>query len=301
MSAPRRRSPRRPGTRARVLAVSLPLVAVTLGACAPAAPEGSGSGSDDDRSARIAAIRTARAALEQPVTSLLTAGAATTTAVAGLRLEPPVDPAAAADESDRIDRDLRTRLRRAVDAAAAVDLDGPTADVAAARSALDDAVVAARNLHAAAGVQTEQVRLLASVDVRLAAQTTRWSEPGSFSSQIARLEEIAAAASGMADELGDVAPTPACSDALARRIRAARAVERTSRELRDLVAARRGEDFDARLRALVADPYGLAGRPLATGIDADCWARSRVVTAAADVRTAVTAIERALDPPELRG
>lgn len=292
------RRPREARTRGARAVASVAVAAVLAGACG-ATTRADGAAPSPSTGRRIAEIRSARAVVEAPVLALAQTATATAAAVTRLRTEPPPTPGGAVRESDRIDGTDRPALRAALAQVEGLRLGGG-ADVAAAQDALDEAVAAGYALDDLAARHTDHARRLADADRRLLELVAGWSTPGSFGTQLERLDASRAAAETLRADLAAVTPSPPCSSALQQRIDAAAAVARASAELRGLVASRRGEAFDARVAALSEDPsVPRPDRPL-PGVEAGCWTTSDLVAAEGRLRAAVEAVERALDPSELR-
>lgn len=250
---------------------------------------------------RVEVIRDARAAVARPAAVLAGAAEGARTAVASLREGPPasIETRLAAIEA------ARSRAVAALDDALArarrIDLRATTPDVQEAGAVWSRALDAADRTASAARADLARLEEAARADAELAALTDAWERPGSFSQQLARLDRTAAAAADFAGQLSRQDDVAACLTTFSRRADAARTTERRTRELRELVAARRGTAFDQRRDAFAAAPLG-RDVPLATA-DAEefpCWqAQAPVGEAAAEVGAALRALERALNPADL--
>lgn len=278
------------------------VVAVLLGvpACTPSS--GPEPAATDDADERIATVLALRSAAGPPAAELGSAAATVTQQLADLRAALPVDPADRVAAAGELRDGALARLEDARDAVGpelAGDADGPDAD--AVRAALGDAVDAADALLAAATEDLVLLERAADADARLVRVVAAWEEPGSRNEQLGRLAEVAAEADTLAAELGPSDDVPGCSDAVARRARAAEAMADASRELRGLVERRRGEEFDARRAELASDPAA-STRALveADRGELDCWREeSPVVARAAEVAGSLEELEAALNPSDL--
>ena len=242
---------------------------------------------------RIEAIRTAREAVVRPAQDLGTAAAQV------------------AADLDALVQDLGepeiTAVRTAVEdldgarsAVGELELEPSTDDVAAAAGSLEDASAGADQLERAAedvaGTADEALAVAEALDEIVAA----WDEPGSRSQLMARFEELAAQAEGLAER----APPQACSGPVEEAIDAATFVAEATRELRSLVAQYDGNGFDARREELHDAPYGTTEdgdtRAPGTSLEGDtCPAIADARTAASDVATALRELQQALNPSDL--
>lgn len=275
-------------------------VLLVVAACTPSS--GPGTEATDDPDERIATVRTLRTAVGPPAAELGSAAATVTQQLADLRAALPVEPADRVAAAGDLREGPLARLedaRDAIDPELAGDADGPDAD--AVRATLDDAVAAADALVDAATEDLVLIERAADADARLVRVVTAWEEPGSRNEQLARLAEVAAEADALAGELGPSDDAPDCSDALARRARAAEAMADASRELRDLVERRRGEEFDARRAELASDPAASTRALVEDDRDElDCWREEGpVVARAAEVAASLEELEAALNPSDL--
>ncbi|MBW3620956.1 MAG: hypothetical protein KY461_11975 [Actinobacteria bacterium] len=288
-------------TRWRASAAFLTVAALTA-AAGCSAPTDTATEDTPTADERIATVRALRAAVGADAAALGTAAATVALELDRLHASLPAGPAerraaVAAAEDATLDP-----LRDALEGFGpdlAGDATGPDAE--AVRGALGDAASAAAALASEAERDLATVTRTAAADERLLHLVAAWSEPGSRSEQLRRLEEVAAAAEALAAELEDVEETPACLGSVPRRAEAAVTVARGSRELASLVEARRGEEFDVRRRELSADPFGTGG-PLVVEDRARvaCWREQSAVVDRADaVASALDELEAALNPTDL--
>ncbi len=278
------------------LAATVLVGTVALAACTDTGAE-PGAGASADRASRVEAIRAARDVVVAPMQRLGTAAATVAD-----RLDDAVQRRTAQDAAEL--RDALDALAEARDEVAAVDLPTPTSDVDEAAAALDDAVAAADDLGEHAARVATVVEVTADAIARLRDIVERWQERGSRSQVGARLDEAAATAAGIADDLDDPdAAPPGCPAAVEEVVDAATAVAQASRELAGLARAGEGTAFDER-RSELADalfgvdddqPVRLDDRITAEG----CPALADATTAATAVVGAIQRLEAALNPPDL--
>lgn len=272
-------------------------VALLAGACA--------SPDDAPSEDRADAIRMARVELGGAIGRIGAAVVGTEEAVTEVRLgEPPAPDERRAGVASVRDGAL-AELEDALAATAAVEPDSDDPAVEAAFASWREARAAAEDLVDAAAADLDHTERLATVDATLAEIVEGWSAPGSHSEQVARFTELRDRALAQAQDLEAMEPRPSCSDGVPNRREAARRVADATEELRALVEARRGAEFDARRGELTADAYGLdevSGDPatvlarLDAG-DRDCWRPHGATADAADrFETAVGEVERALNP-----
>lgn len=284
---------------ARLLALGTVAAAglLVLGACSTAPADDPPTEGD-----RAATVEELRRTVGPPAVEVGSAAATLAERLEELHAELPTEPSQRRAAVDAIRSEELTDLDAALEGYGsdlAGELAGPDAD--AARAALADSRDAAAALREHADADLQLVVAAADADAELTQLVAAWDEPGSRQEQLERLQETAAAAAALADDLATLDDVPDCSGSIRLREEAARAVAEATIELRDLVAARRGSEFDERRRALLSDPYG-AGRPL---VDADredigCWRRDGPVPAAtAALRAALERLEDALNPSDL--
>lgn len=250
---------------------------------------------------RIEEIRAARMAVAEPAVALGEAVTTVALAVRDARIEVDEDPADRRETVAFIRDGALVTLDTATSDASDVELEGTSDDIEKARDAWTAAQQAAANLDDAARADLDLVVTLADAEDRLAEFVRVWRQPGSRSQQIERLGETADAADAVADDLEAVEERPACSDAVQRRVEAARYVAEASRELRSLVEGYRGNEFDERVEELTDDPYGqTVPFHRADAVEVTCWQDNSEVTAARDaVRSALDELQAALNPPDL--
>lgn len=270
---------------------------VLLAACTDT-PADPGAGPSTDRATRVEAIRAAREVVVAPMQQLGTAAA-----TVAERLNGAVQQRTSRHATDL--RDALDALAEARDEVAAVDLEAPTSDVREAAEALDAAAAAADDLGEHATRVATVVEVTADAIGRLRDIVEGWQERGSRSQVGARLEEAAATATGIADDLDDPEEAASgCPAAVGEVAGAATAVARSSQELAELARAGAGTSFDERRTELADAPFGLddAGEPvqLDDPITADgCPALADATTAATAVVDAIQRLETALNPPDL--
>lgn len=277
------------------------LVAGVAGGCAPGVVGGPDEVRETivvDEGGRAAAIRGAREALAEPVPRVVAEARAFRDVLDGIWTASG-DSALRAELVELADP---SALLVAADDLAAVELAGDTEDLVAVREQVALVVGAARDAAAAAPAELVDLPLLVLADQRLAALPPVWDEPGSFSQQVARLEELSVTAAELALELDRPAALP-CTGVWQRRVEAAeRVVDRTA-TLLELVRGRDGEAFDEMRATLGEDPFGTGGRSLGD-LDAEagaCWGEdSAVPDRLATIDEAVRGLTAALDPPDLR-
>lgn len=277
-----------PRSRRPVATVAL-VLAVVLAACTGSS--GTAPTADADR---VTAIRTARQTVVEPAQALGTAAAEAAARLETLVARPGAGTVAA----------TRTALADLVDAREAVEaleLDAPTEDVRTAAAALDDAATGAGALEDAAGTVADAAERATAVADDLRAVVTAWDERGSRSQLLERFDELEAEARGLAD---DTEPPEACPGPVEGAVAAAAFVADATAELREFVAQRDGNGFDARRAELDAAPYGTtdSGEPrdLDAAVDTDdCPAIGEAEAAAADVAAALRNLQQALNPTDL--
>lgn len=291
---------RPPGRRS----IALPLVLAVLlaAACSSPEPEPSPTATTADPDERIATILELRPAVGPAASEVGSAVATLAEQVEELAGDPPAEPDVRRRTAATIRSGALTLLTDALEGFGpdlAGEASGPDAE--AVRAALDGTRTEATALAEVADRELALVERTADAEDELATMVAAWSEPGSRNEQLELLAEVAEGADDLADELGGIEDVPTCARRLERRAAAARTVASATRELRALVEARRGEEFDARRQELLADPYGTGG-PLVDGdrADADCWRREApVVDRAAGVAAALADLEAALNPADL--
>lgn len=250
------------------------------------------------------AVRRARAVLTTPLEEVGWAVLGTQRDVTSLRLGTPLDPAQRLARAESVGAGPVQALGDARARLAAVELPGGERSMQAAREAVTDILAASDAVAAAARADLALIATLAAAEVELAALAATWDEPGSRSRQLQRLSETREAATAVADRLDDLPERPACGEAVARRVAAARAVAAASAELHELVAARRGDAFDQRRAALGADPYGLGTPELASldAADRGCVEREgEIVIAVERFDAALDRLVASLNPPSTPG
>ena len=292
----RRRPPARP--RAASPLVVAVLVAVLVAGCdLPSSDGGTIVVTTDDR---VEEVRAARDALAAPVPLLI--GEAERLVGALERVwteEAPSEDRAALAAALRV-----APFADALDDLDAVTLAGDGRDVVAATALLDDLVGDARALLAVVEEELASVEAPPPFDAELEDLLAGWDARGSYSQQLAALEELAVTAEELAAVADQRSAVPACVSLWPRRSEAATVVAARTRELRSLVRDRRGQEFDELRDAYRQDPYG-TGELLGV-LDAraarGCWAAASeapVLLTALDEH--VAALEEALDPPDLQG
>ena len=276
-------------------------IALLLVLVAPACGEGTGSGSDDGPSAeRIAAVATARQQLGPPAADL--ASAVSTVGTSILEVYAAGDDASGRLAAiDAIRDELLPRLRDGLEGARAVELAADPSQTQLIVAAWEDLAASAAEVPEIAAEDLDLLQRLLVAEVELLELAEAWQTPGSRSDQIDHLDATAASAADVETTLTQLQPRARCSRAVAHRLAAARHVAAASAELRDLVAAQRGEEFDARRAELGQDPLGLA-TTLAEldGEDLACWEDQLPTSVAvAGVLTAADRLEAALNPPDV--
>lgn len=268
------------------------LVAAVVACSGPSDAPGQTSSSD-----RIEAIRQAREAVEEPAVALGTAALTLTERVERLATIGADDLEAALDSVDEASADLRD----AATDASEVEFDRSTSDTAEAAAALQ--VAAAGGEEAAAGGDTlvAVIARAAEIDERLAELVAGWEERGSRRELTDHFADLAEQADQLADEVEEEATDQACSAVLELRVRAARSVAAGTRELRELVAAYRGNEYDVRQPELLADPYGEGGASLfeVSQNAGFCPLVDLIGTTVAEVTEALDRMQQALAPGDL--
>lgn len=250
---------------------------------------------------RVATVRELRRAVGPAATAFGTTVATVADRLDDLHAAWPLDPAERRARIDAVADQLPALREAGTALAGALAGDVSGADAEATQAAVADAVAAGERFEHAAGADLDRARLATDAELRLQELVETWHEPGSRREQLARLDATASAAAALAEELSATEDLPACTQLVARREAAARTVADRTRQLRELVAARRGREFDERRRAFAADPYA-AGAPLAEADrdELDCWrAQAPAVGRARDVRAALEGVEAALNPADL--
>lgn len=268
-------------------------VALVVVACSPDTAPGE---------SRIEEIRAARTVLGPAIGELGGAVLTLEEQVTRVRLGDPPTPGERLSAVEGIRQEVLADLEGALDDTAQVELEGDDPAVEDARTKWQEARTAAEELLQAAPADLDHTRRLAEVDAALAGIVSGWEVPGSYSEQVERFTNLRNRARSEAAGLEAVEPRPPCSTAIERRREAARWTAGATEELRALVEARRGEEFDARRQELHAQVYGQGGDPataLARGdaADRECWRDEGATPQAADrFEGAVDGIERALNP-----
>lgn len=273
--------------------VAVVALVMALVACSGGGGE-DGSGTGASAQDRVAAVREARQVVVEPAQALGTAAAEVAARLQALVAEPGPDTVtsvrSAVDDLDDAGADVD-----------AVELDTATEDVASAAAALDDAGDAADDLATAASAVADAVEAATGAADRLAAVVAGWDERGSRSQLLARLDELQAETTEVADGLDR---PERCAGPVEEVTAAATFVAEATGELRELVAQRDGLGFDARRAELDAAPYGTtaAGEPRRPGgpvATASCPAVDAAEEAAADVAAALRELQQALNPADL--
>ena len=248
-------------------------------------------------SARIQAIRQAREAVEAPAVALGTSALTLAERVERLGAITANELEAALASVE----EAAGELRDSADAAADVDFDRSTADTAEAAAALQTAAARSEEAAVAGDTFAAVLRDASGVDERLGELVAGWEERGSRRELTEHFAELAEEADRLADELEEEAVDQACSAVLELRARAARNVAAGSRELRELVATYRGNEYDVRQPELLADPYGEGGATLfEVSQDAGfCPLADIIGTTVADVTEALDRMQQALAPTDL--
>lgn len=278
-------------------------VALVLGGCAVEVdnPTSGATAPDPDRTERIAAVRATRELVGPGAVALVEAAAAARATALEALAAPPADPLrwpdVAAAAAAAVDALLDEATRTASEAAAAVPR---TEDTAAAVERLGSARRTVERWAADVADVLGRPAVLAGHDAELARIAAAWDTPGSRRQQLAALDVLAADATAVAAAAADDAAALACAASSDVRARAAANVATATRELRDLVAAYRGNEFDARRAELRPDPDGLpaGARATAAADDADCLADG-LLAVPEDVAALVDDLERLLTPDEL--
>lgn len=273
--------------------VSLTLLIVVAVACSgpTGMPDGTPSAS------RIEAIRQAREAVAAPAVALGTSALTLVERVERLETVEADDLEVALASAGEAADDLRD----AATDASAVEFDRTTADTADAAAALQTA--AARGEEAAAGGRTlvAVIAQAAEIDERLAELVAGWEKRGSRRELTDHFADLAEEADRLADEIEGQAADQACSAVLELRTRAARSVAAGARELRELVAEYRGNEYDVRQPELLADPYGEGTTNLfeVSRGNGFCPLVDVIGTVVAEVTGALDRMQQALAPADL--
>lgn len=268
------------------------LVLVTVACSGPTGTPDGTSSSD-----RIEAIRQARAAVEAPAVALGTSALTLVERVERLETVGANDLEAALESAGAAADDLG----EAATDASEVEFDRSTADTADAAAALQAAAASGEEASAGGHTLVSVIAQAAEIDERLAELVAGWEERGSRRELTDHFAELADEADQLADEVEQQASGQACSAVLELRARAARSVAAGTRELRELVAEYRGNEYDVRQPELVADPYGEGGTSLfevsqAAGF---CPLVDVIGTTVAEVTDALDRMQEALAPADL--
>jgi hypothetical protein len=281
-----------------VPAASVLVVALLLQGCAlPSSDGGTIVVTTDER---VQEVRDARAGLAAPVPAVV--GEAERLVAALERVWTEEAPAA---ERAALAEALRTApVEDAVAVLDAVELAGTGRDVVAAREVVTALVADTGALLGAVREELASLTSLPPHDEQLAALLEGWDARGSYSEQLAALDELAEAAEALATAAAGRTATPACVGVWDRRADAADVVAERTRELRALVRDRRGQEFDDRRDAYGADPYGVGADlgVLDARAAAACWEDASAAPGLlARLRAHVEDLEDVLDPPDLQG
>lgn len=245
----------------------------------------------------VAAIREARAAVADPAAELVAAARATTASVARLREQPPPAPAARTAATAAVADGPLARLEAAAAEARRVAISSPSA----VAQAWGEAVNAGAAVATTAAADLAVIVAAAEADAALADLVAAWDEPGSYSQQLTRLADVAAAAASLSQLLGARADVAECLSTFDRRSAAAARIEERTRDLRRLVAERQGGAFDQQRDSYRAAPLG-GDAPLVEQDAAEfrCW-RTRAPLAGASTRLeeALASLQLTLNPPAL--
>lgn len=276
---------------------ALLLVVLAVAACRDQAASDSDGGPSAER---VAAVATARQQLGPPATDL----ASVVTTIGSSLLDVYADGEGANERLATIEAiraELLLRLREEIDSARAVDVTADPSQTEAITAAWDVLISNAADVPGAVQDDLDHLEHLLEAEVALLELAETWHVPGSRNEQILGLEATAAAAAELEASLTQLQQRAECSRAIAHRLAAARHVSAASTELRDLVAAQRGNEFDQRRAELAQDPLGL-GANLADldGDDVSCWEDELPTSVAvAAVLSAVERLEAALNPRDV--
>ncbi len=274
------------------------LVAVLTAGCdLPSSDGGEIVVTEDDR---VDEVRAAREVLAEPVPQLLGEAERLVDALERVWTEeaPSAERAALADSLQL------GPFEAAIDVIATTDLEGVGPDVTTASALLDDLVRDARAVVSEVEGELAAVAAVPAFDQQLEELLAGWDARGSYSQQLTAFEELATAAEGLAATADDRSATPACVELWPRRSEAAAVVADRTRELRELIRDRRGQEFDELRDRYRQDPFGtgdLLG-VLDARAAAACWVDGSGVPAALVVlEERVGELGAALDPVDLRG
>ncbi len=274
------------------------LVAVLTAGCdLPSSDGGEIVVTEDDR---VDEVRAAREVLAEPVPQLLGEAERLVDALERVWTEeaPSAERAALADSLQL------GPFEAAIDVIATTDLEGVGPDVTTASALLDDLVRDARAVVSEVEGELAAVAAVPAFDQQLEELLAGWDARGSYSQQLTAFEELATAAEGLAATADDRSATPACVELWPRRSEAAAVVADRTRELRELIRDRRGQEFDELRDRYRQDPFGtgdLLG-VLDARAAAACWVDGSEVPAALVVlEERVGELGAALDPVDLRG
>lgn len=258
---------------------------------------------------RVEEVRRARLAYAAPAAVLGSVVRDAEQQISRVRLGVPPDPGARVRAVAAARRAALERLRVSIADARQLQVDASGPDAGAAAVAWRSAVQAASRLLAVARADLDHTAVLAETDQQLGRIVAGWDAPGSYTAQLRRFAAARSKASALILRLRTRDPRPPCGRSLARRVTAADAVVEASGELRALVAARRGEAFDARRAALAIDPFGVGpsrgvARTALARLDAteaSCWrAEGATPSEAARTLDALENLQAALNPSDLR-
>lgn len=273
----------------RPLVVAAVLALVLVACQSGDGPSDAGAGGEG----RVEAIVEARDAVVEPAQALGTAAAEVASRLDELVARP--DDGAIAATGQALEE-----LAAARDTVRGLELDTSVTDVRDAADALARAVDGADGLDASTATVVEAAGVATEVEAELEALVAAWDERGSRSELLARFDEVAA----RADELATTSTVDGCPGPMEERVAAAEHVATATRELRDLVAARDGNGFDARRAELDEAPFGLGPGdvPRGTGssiVAESCPAVAEAEDAASTVAEALRSLQDALNPSDL--
>jgi hypothetical protein len=268
------------------------LIAAAVACSGPSDAPGQTSSSD-----RIEAIRQARVAVEEPAVALGTSSLTLVERVERLATVGADDLETALESAAEAAADLRD----AATDASEVEFDRSTADTAEAAAALQTAAVSGEEASVAGDTLVGVLARAAEVDERLAELVAGWEEHGSRRELMDHFAGLAEDADQLADEVEEQAADQACSAVLELRVRAARSVAAGTRELRELVAEYRGNEYDVRQPELLADPYGEGGMSLleVSQAAAFCPLVDVIGSTVIEVTGALDRMQQALAPTDL--
>ncbi len=249
---------------------------------------------------RVAEILAARGQVAAPAVELVEAAAAFGMAAERLRLGAVPDPQRRLDEVAGPATTRLAELQGAVGRASSVTVTGESPDAVAVARAWADVVSAAKDVITGGTAVLDVVAETARAELRLEDLVATWNERGSRQEQLDRLRATISEAEAVVADLAPLPEAPGCGEAVARRATAGQAVARHTEELRDLVVAFRGNEFDARRDELTQDPYGLGAR--FADLDAEegaCWESGATAGAIDRLTAAMAALQAALNPADL--